>query len=1250
MYPTNPARYPEFVADQVLTAQNLQDLFNYLDEQERLTRTNLIGIGIVCGLEAYVDNAGTSIKVSKGVGVTSAGYLVAMPAAHYTHFGAYNAEKETYYEKFVEPSTKKQRFPLWQLAKAGEPQAEKELSKSFLADKIILVFVELLKSGNKNCDPDSCDDKGITVDVQFKVLLVEEKNVGGLIGAKSEDGAFTPGPKCLGWPEMKLPRYNVPATTLPDSASILKGYLAIMKESFLQQVEDTLTKAYASTQLLVANDLPQNPFSQLTEKLSFLYDGTINLNQLVMVQYYYDFISDLLQGYEELRSICNRYLALCCPDEKLFPRHLLLYAAFPTNKVYRHRFIPSPALNAGDGLVNEMRFLMRRLGGLVQMVQIPPVLPASAKRKQAEVRITPSKLGDVPLSQKAIPYYYDVFDNPALFNQWNYQKTNAGKGNTNLSYYAAEYNSVDEHVRFPLRFDIEPYNFFRIEGHIGKPWQNAFQEIYKIKYNHRLPFEVVALNGDFKSLLAFAQQSIADLGKVLAEHPEQWRKILCYFSDIEMQYDMQAAELRCTIGKVMKFLYDYKTEQTAGNAGAVPQSTLLQQFDPAYRTKAATVGLQFDEWYPTVKNAGYIPPAQMLQAFSVNFGAGKFISPVALMYYLEKIHEALPAGIVQVNMIELSIRLRDAVLVAEAILKAIKAFASNTDNKQFDDPELYLQLNAVIRICKGTLLLELYRNFLFRFFLYLSNQSFAMYSFLNTGIQHKAGVPVGGTFIMVYHDAMPLRAQLAAEAAASRTTAFVSNTASTAPTMARENDAMFSRIKTDTERLRKIGTVDKLFTTKEDVSRLQSVKDAGMFYLTELVARRAAEDELTDKELLDLVSEIPDGIVIADFYLPYICGSECMPMSFVVLPGKEEKPEETEKPTISIKPAEFCNGDSKDYEFTTSPTPAAAGSVAGEGASTVNGKTVFNPSAVNLGNALQKNISFTYTVGAEKAETSATVFAVPKASFAAALAPAPVTHVAPPAIALSNVVAVGSSFSWQVNGKEVSTVANPQRLPLEGNGPQVVTLIVRNGVCPEASFSQTLTFAPAEPVLNCTSLGIWQEAFQKWNQPGSRIFTVFMRQFGSYQKVVAFFTNSVAQANGQPADKQVEILVQGAAPSTIIEWMQELNKMILEGISRPLALELFRILEGLLVFYACMQKEDIDKAKTPTIDAFKIDSSLVAGWGNVAANFSASEKAILKQKMEDLAKELDNAKQNAPHKSNYLAVLEVIIKRLSAMA
>ena len=73
--------YPFFEANQVLTNAHLNQQFNYLDEQERLTRANLIGIGIVCGLDIRLDNdtTPTTIFLSRGCGITSEGYLIVEP-------------------------------------------------------------------------------------------------------------------------------------------------------------------------------------------------------------------------------------------------------------------------------------------------------------------------------------------------------------------------------------------------------------------------------------------------------------------------------------------------------------------------------------------------------------------------------------------------------------------------------------------------------------------------------------------------------------------------------------------------------------------------------------------------------------------------------------------------------------------------------------------------------------------------------------------------------------------------------------------------------------------------------------------------------------------------------------------------------------------------------------------------------------------------------------------------------------------
>src|SRR5665647_3564 len=58
--------YTYFEKDQVLTANQLNSVSEYFEDQFRLTRIQLLGVGIICGLKVAV--ARNTIIVSKGVG------------------------------------------------------------------------------------------------------------------------------------------------------------------------------------------------------------------------------------------------------------------------------------------------------------------------------------------------------------------------------------------------------------------------------------------------------------------------------------------------------------------------------------------------------------------------------------------------------------------------------------------------------------------------------------------------------------------------------------------------------------------------------------------------------------------------------------------------------------------------------------------------------------------------------------------------------------------------------------------------------------------------------------------------------------------------------------------------------------------------------------------------------------------------------------------------------------------------------
>ena len=59
--------YPLFAADQVLKAEHLNELFDYLDQDHRLTRRCFLGMGIVCGLDIHWSQ--NTLFISSGLSV-----------------------------------------------------------------------------------------------------------------------------------------------------------------------------------------------------------------------------------------------------------------------------------------------------------------------------------------------------------------------------------------------------------------------------------------------------------------------------------------------------------------------------------------------------------------------------------------------------------------------------------------------------------------------------------------------------------------------------------------------------------------------------------------------------------------------------------------------------------------------------------------------------------------------------------------------------------------------------------------------------------------------------------------------------------------------------------------------------------------------------------------------------------------------------------------------------------------------------
>ena len=142
--------YPIFEDNQVLTSPHLNEVFGYLDEQERLTRANLIGIGIVCGLEVTLDQTGGEILLTRGCGITSEGHLIVEPEdVTLVSFMPYKLPAELPYPPFMNGTA---QFDLWELFPTAEQGATLlKDSPDFLKGKAVLLFLELKKESSRNC-------------------------------------------------------------------------------------------------------------------------------------------------------------------------------------------------------------------------------------------------------------------------------------------------------------------------------------------------------------------------------------------------------------------------------------------------------------------------------------------------------------------------------------------------------------------------------------------------------------------------------------------------------------------------------------------------------------------------------------------------------------------------------------------------------------------------------------------------------------------------------------------------------------------------------------------------------------------------------------------------------------------------------------------------------------------------------------------------------------------------------------------
>lgn len=514
-------QYRKFNDNQALTEGQLNEFIDYFEDQDRLSRTRLSGVGIVCGFKSeYIEleispsltekmsRPGDidieipldTIMITQGAGVTTDGDLITLRQAAGKKSEAvidFDAKNYRYYRNYVDVLGYEhfriggQQIPLLELfttqeytqlvnegANAADFKQVREIYNS-LNDKIVILYLESYSNDETPCQDADCDNNGAEQVANLKVLLADSASVSELITKGDAKDAIYKQHNTYEKLFDSLPHIEAKRVIL----DALVKTAPQLKTKFHGAISTVAELSDGFTSIAGAFNVNMNLGGQtLFDKLNPLLTSTSP--GLEDYQYRYDLLKDLIDTYNEIKGLILHLNAECCPDIASFPKHLMLGPVGAKQELgkyipLRHSFYNSPITTNDDENYERVVMLANRF---VQKVN-------GFQTYIGRIKITPSNM-NVRLGNKAIPYYYNV--DKSLLAQWNFEKTKTDREAYNLSYHTANLAGED-FIQNPLNYNIDNNDFYRIEGHLGMPYKTALQNINDLKTQYGLAFDVIAL-------------------------------------------------------------------------------------------------------------------------------------------------------------------------------------------------------------------------------------------------------------------------------------------------------------------------------------------------------------------------------------------------------------------------------------------------------------------------------------------------------------------------------------------------------------------------------------------------------------------------------------------------------------------------------------------------------------------------------------------------------------------------------------
>ena len=535
--------YPYFEENQVLSAQNLNDLVNYLINEDGLTRSYLNGVGIVCGLSPSISEEGDAILVSKGFGITSLGLLIRIDEdLRFTHYNeGVNIEPSQFLRNcnindeiddgcsFKPAIVNNESIEVVELVEEGIDNSTlisgSEDFKAFFKDRclVVLRFESEIEQGP--C-LDTCDSGGQLLNIANRFFLVDTEFL-KCLGLTCEDCEDCDKMR-IDVPCLKRFGHNLDGAGKVDLSLLKDMEEGLIQESFFTHYLDLIGVGASGSQLLegVRSKLLK-AFNNYRKKLNLdiesnkaidligNYDGFVDQIEMIgensilgfgssykafLIQYAYDSIKDIITAIEEfLDCACELDQFVEMPDRCAFPGFLVLgnLPGILNGDCCRTEFVQTCGQSTSPNLVRKSKFLFDRISKLLKAFNNFWGMPnlemdfnsIKSNLIDKKIKITPGKSAIHPFGERAMPYYIAFTDAELDFEMlqkcWNYDYIKRKKYKDIPSYHL----EGDAHTRF-LTCTLDPCDFLRIEGHIGYPINDAFNEIKRLRKCYNLPFDI----------------------------------------------------------------------------------------------------------------------------------------------------------------------------------------------------------------------------------------------------------------------------------------------------------------------------------------------------------------------------------------------------------------------------------------------------------------------------------------------------------------------------------------------------------------------------------------------------------------------------------------------------------------------------------------------------------------------------------------------------------------------------------------